>query len=103
VDLAEIGTHTALGAALGPLAAKIVPGLKIKGISSGRNSAKAVGDAAKTKVANGTIGNVSATTAAKAAAGTTTNDSARTAASDKVESKVAKCHSETGARIPVCK
>jgi hypothetical protein len=102
VDIGEVGTHTALGAALGPLASKLLPGLKIKGISAGRNSAKAVGDATKTKIANGTVSNMSATTAAKAAAGKGTADAARQIASDKAENKAVSCQAVTGSNIPVC-
>ena len=40
VNVGEVGAHTALGAVLGPLAAKLLPGLKISGISSDLNSAK---------------------------------------------------------------
>ena len=102
VDLEEVGEHTALGAVLGPLASKLLPGLKIKGISAGRNSAKAVGDATKTKIANGTVSSMSATTAAKAAAGKGTADAARQIASDKAENKAVSCHEVTGSNIPVC-
>jgi uncharacterized protein RhaS with RHS repeats len=102
VDVGEVGTHTALGAVFGPIASKLLPGLRIKGISSGRNSAKAVGDAVKTKIENGVAASMSATTAAKAAPGTSTHDAIRSTASDKAESAASSCHVETGSRIPVC-
>lgn len=102
VDVSEVGKHAAIGAILGPIAAKLIPGLKIKGISAGRNSLKAIGEAAKTRIERGSATNMSARTAAKAAAGTTTHDAARSTASDAGESKASSCQMATGSSIPAC-
>ena len=90
MNLGEVGEHAAAGAVLGPIASKLLPSVKIPGLSSGRNSFKAVGDAAKTKIERGVASQMSAQTAAKAAAGTATNDAARSVASDKVEQRVTR-------------
>lgn len=46
--------------------ALIAPGVRVPGITSGRNSFSAVAKAADTKLTNGTIESVSSSTAAKA-------------------------------------
>lgn len=102
VDVGEVGVHTALGAVLGPIAGKLLPGLKIPGISSGRNNFKAVGEAVKTRIQGGAASNMSGQTAAKATAGIGTHEAVRSTVSDAAEQKAASCHMGTGSRIPVC-
>ncbi len=62
VDLGEVGVNALTGGTIGAL----VPGLKVPGITSGTGSFSAVAKTANTKLANGTISNVSNKTVAKA-------------------------------------
>lgn len=86
-NLAEVGKHLVLGAILGPIAAKLIPGLKIGGITAGRNSAGAIAKAIKTKIEHGTVSSMSAKTAANAAAADATENAARSVGSDEAEGK----------------
>ena len=89
IDLKEVATHGVLGAALGGVLHKLIPNTPIPGLSSGRNSAKAVAEGVKTKIARGTARIMSATTAAKAAAGSKAADAVRGVVADKAEDEAA--------------
>lgn len=62
ISVGQLAGDTAVGATVGAL----VPGAKVPTITSGSNSMAAVAESASTKLANGTISNVSAKTGAKA-------------------------------------
>jgi hypothetical protein len=70
---------TTLGAFTGGVVPLAVGETAVAGISAGRNSFKAVGEAVGTKVANGTASRGSAASGAKAAVGTQTAEAGRTA------------------------
>jgi RHS repeat-associated protein len=97
----EVAAHTIIGAILGPLAAKFLPAVKVTGVSAGSNSMKAVGEAVKTKLANGTATDMSVSTAAKVTAGTAVNEAARTATADAGESGAA-CRSGGNSGTTAC-
>lgn len=61
IDLTQVAKTAAVGATVGA----IVPGVRISGITKGRNSFEAVTKSVNTKLANGTISNVSAKTVVK--------------------------------------
>ncbi len=61
ISAVETGVDVAVGATIG----KVVPGVKVPGITAGRNSYEAVAKSATTKLANGTIKQVSPKTIAK--------------------------------------
>ena len=64
VSVSELALSGTVGTATG-----FIPGPKVAPINSGRNSFTAIGKSAKTKLNNGTIQNVSPSTAAKIAIG----------------------------------
>ena len=63
VEGGQVAASAAVGAAIGAVA----PGVKVPGITAGRNSFGAVAKSAQTKLSNGTISTVSGSTVAKAA------------------------------------
>ena len=75
----QLAKGTAIGAVTGGVL-KGIGNVKVPGITGGRNSFDAIAKAAQTKLANGTIGSVSATTVGKGAAAGVTGDLARTGA-----------------------
>ncbi|MES1191930.1 MAG: RHS repeat-associated core domain-containing protein [Steroidobacter sp.] len=88
VDFKEVAKHGAAGAVLGPLASKLLPGVNVPSVSSGRNSFTSVGNAVKTKIENGIANKMSTKTAAKIAAGDGVKECIRETASDKAEEKL---------------
>jgi hypothetical protein len=71
---------TTVGAVTGAVIPKVVGETAVSGVSAGRNSFKAVGQAVQTKVSNGTAARGSVTSGAKAAVGTQTSEAGRTGA-----------------------
>lgn len=89
IDMKKVAVHGVLGAVLGPILRKIIPDTKIPGLSSGRNSAKAIAAGVKTKMAKGIVRTMSMSTAAKAAVGAMSADFGRSLAGDAIENKTA--------------
>jgi RHS repeat-associated protein len=72
-NFTQLALSTAAGAAVGA----VVPEVEVDGVSAGSNSYNSIAQQIRTKLANGTIDNVSAQTAAKMLAGNTVGDAAR--------------------------
>jgi RHS repeat-associated protein len=75
---ADLAASTVTGAATAG-AARMVPGLKVDGVSAGRGNMKAVAQGVRTKIANGTASGMSLKTAAKGVLGGQTGDAGKTA------------------------
>jgi hypothetical protein len=90
VDLGEVGKNALTGATIGA----VVPGLKVPGITSGQGSFSAVAKTANTKLANGTISNVSNKTVAKAVAADVVQGGGQAATSS---AALATCQGNDGA------
>jgi RHS repeat-associated protein len=83
-NFTQLGLSTAAGAAVGA----VVPEFEVDGISAGSNSYNAVAQQIRTKLANGTIDNVTAQTAAKMLAGSTVGDAYRIPAEQAAEDAI---------------
>jgi RHS repeat-associated protein len=77
-SVADLAGDTAFTGLTTFVAGAVVPDAGIPGLSSGRGNMKAIGQAMETKLANGTIGSVSAATAFKSAIGSQGGDLYRT-------------------------
>ena len=74
------GVQVVKSAAIGGVLGAVIPGLKVSGATAGRNSWQAVARSSDTKLANGTISTISATTGAKAVGAEIVENSLRTGA-----------------------
>jgi RHS repeat-associated protein len=86
VDVEKVADHGAAGVMFGSLFSKL-PGLKVPGVTSGRNSWKAVAQAVKTKIENGNAAKASAKTVAKGAAAEAVENAGKDEAADEAEKK----------------
>lgn len=77
INVADVATGAVVGGVLGA-----VPGVKVPGITSGRNSFSSVAKAAQTKLGNGTISSVSPKTMMKSAVASGVGGSAGAAVGD---------------------
>jgi len=81
VDVNQAGINGLYTAGTNGAFQALVPSAQIAGLSKGSNSYNAIGASVRTKTTNGTIGNISVSTAAKSAVGSQASDLYRTLSS----------------------
>jgi len=92
----SLAADTAAGAVGGAVGGRM-GSVRVRGLSAGRNSALAVGKAARTRIATGVAAAMSAKTAIKSAVGHQTADAAKTGVGAASETaKMAVCHNSSG-------
>ena len=80
ISTKDFGLDVGLGMFTGGLTQGMISDAEIPGLSSGRGNMNAIGESLQTKLANGTIENMSLTSAVKSAVGSQASDSYRTLA-----------------------